>query len=93
MRFPKLLPSSRTVRAAVVAGVLALSAAAPQTASAQLRDDDGRFDGLDGRLRGYQDDAAVMPERSTALTYFAFIALAGLAAGVMFKASRRTHLD
>ncbi len=47
----------------------------------------------DGRLRGYEQMGVVMKDSSTALTYAALIGLTVLAAGLLFKASRRTHLD
>ena len=81
------------LRVAVLSLALLLPVATPQLAFAQPNQDEDLYDGLDGRLRGYNEPAAVMEERSTALTYIALIGMIILAAGVMFKASRRTHLD
>ena len=47
----------------------------------------------DGRLRGYIEPGTAMDESSTVLTYFALVGLAIVSGAVMFKASRRTHLD
>ena len=47
----------------------------------------------DGRLRGYNEQTTAMDESSTFLTYGLLVVLSLVSVGVMFKASRRTHLD
>jgi hypothetical protein len=47
----------------------------------------------DGRLRGYDEQNVILDDSSTALTYLALIGLTVVAVGLMFKSSRRTHLD
>lgn len=88
-------PTIARFRPLLLALALALpSSALPLVALAQSGD--AQADAMaeaDGRLRGYEESNVFMRESSTALTYAAFIALAVLAAGVMFKASGRTHLD
>lgn len=63
--------------------------------AAQNSDDfDSRVRNADGRLRGYEQRDIVLEGGDTpVLPYFVLVALTGLAAGVMFKNSRRTHLD
>jgi hypothetical protein len=51
------------------------------------------LDGADGRLRGYEQNSVYMDDSSTALAYFALAGLTLLCIGLMFKSSRRTHLD
>jgi len=65
---------------------------APGVAAAQYQTDP--IKSADGRLRGYdQQQNVVLEDSSTALTYLALIGLTAMAVGLMFKASRRTHLD
>ena len=72
-----------------------MPAAMPAGAFAQEDNDarDKRIREADGRIRGYQEDGVVLEGGSSAFPYFAFVALAALGAGVMFKSARRTHLD
>lgn len=86
----------RQARELLVALALCMPAAAPsagfgQGVLAQFGPD--LPEDLDGRLRGYEDQGAVLEDSSTALTYFLLAGLAILAVGVMFKSARRTHLD
>lgn len=81
-----------TLRALLVIGALLLLLT-PGTAFAQYGDEEG-IDDADARLRGYEEQGVVVPGGSAIpLAYFAFIGLTIVAAGVMFKSSRRTHLD
>ena len=95
---PKM-PMTTRVAAGFRTFVVAMALMLPTVATQQLAmaqpqgEDDDKYDDADGRLRGYEDNNVVMPESSVALTYFAFIGLTVLAAGVMFKAAKRTHLD
>lgn len=93
---PSNRPSRRirkTLRTLLVAATLFMPMAAPGTAQAQYGDEEG-IESADGRLRGYEEQGVVVPGNSAVpLAYFAFIGLTIVAAGVMFKSARRTHLD
>src|SRR5690606_22595712 len=82
----------RRLRPLLLGLVLMLPTALPAPALAQVNRDEAVKE-ADGRLRGYTQNGVVLNESSTALTYFAFIGLALLSMGVMFKLARRTHLD
>lgn len=85
--------SGRPLRALLIAGALLLPLGMPGTAHAQYGDPEG-VDEADARLRGYEErNVVVSGKASVPLAYFAFIGLTVVAAGVMFKSSRRTHLD
>lgn len=74
----------------IVAALLAL----PGTAMAQYGDEEEDIiRDADGRLRGYAESGVVLEESSTFLTYATLAGLSIVAAGIMFKSSRRTHLD
>lgn len=67
---------------------------APATSSAQSEPDpDKIIRDADARLRGYEQSNIVLDAGGGAYPYFALLGLAAVAAGVMFKTSRRTHLD
>lgn len=68
--------------------------AMPSAAMAQYGDsEEDIIRDADGRLRGYTESGVVFPESSTFLTYLTLGGLTLVAVGVMFKSSRRTHLD
>lgn len=92
--FRRLTRRSReALRALLVAGALLVPLATPGTAHAQYGDEEG-IDVADARLRGYEEKGVVVSGKaSIPLAYFAFIGLTLVAAGVMFKSARRTHLD
>lgn len=80
----------------LTAGLLtAVLLALPTPAMAQYGDDaeGDLIRDADGRLRGYEQSGIVLEGGSTFLPYAAFFGLAVVAAGVMFKSARRTHLD
>ena len=79
--------------AAPAAVALALLAGATSASAAPQKDLDDPLLDADGRLRGYNEQTTAMDESSTFLTYGLLIVLSGVAAGVMFKSARRTHLD
>lgn len=87
--------SKRTLGVALVAVTLLVCLGTPTTAYAQpqMSEEDIVISEADARLRGYEERNVVVPGRAVALAYFAFVGLAVIAAGVMFKSSRRTHLD
>ena len=92
------MPQSRRFRrlsSALLAAAFLMPAAMPAGVLAQEDNDarDKRIREADGRIRGYQEDGVVLESGSSAFPYFAFVALAALGAGVMFKSARRTHLD
>lgn len=62
----------------------------PLMALAKGEDEDAQF--LEGRLEGYTDNVR-LPSSSTGLTWLMFIFLAVVALAVLFKNSKRTHLD
>jgi len=48
----------------------------------------------DGRIKGVnRSSSTVLGDDGVGLTYMAFIGMTILAAGVMFKSARRSHLD
>jgi hypothetical protein len=63
--------------------------------AAQANETDERIRNADGRLRGYEDGGKIVLEGgdTPVLAYAVFLAMTGVVAGVMFKNSRRTHLD
>ena len=86
--------AGRAARTLLVAGLLLVQGLAVSSASAAPKVDlDDPLLEADGRLRGYTEDTTAMVESSTFLTYGLLIGLSLFAAGVMFKASKRSHLD
>lgn len=85
--------SSRALRAVLIAAALLLPLMATGTAYGQYGDEEG-LDVADARLRGYEERSVNVPGNAAIpLAYFAFIGLTLVAAGVMFKSAKRTHLD
>ncbi len=82
-------PVAATLSFALIA-VFALPAA---VMAQQETDPDKIIREADARLRGYEDDNVVLDAGGAAYPYFALLGLTAVAAGVMFKTSRRTHLD
>ena len=81
------------VRAALIAAALLLPLSLPSMAMAQYGHEEG-LDTADARLRGYEERNVSVPGKAAVpLAYFAFIGLTIVAAGVMFKNAKRTHLD
>lgn len=79
-------------RRLLIATLFSVVCLAPLTAHAQKGPTrEQEVEGVDVRLYGYPSDVA-MPG-STALCYFALVALGLVALGTMFKDSRRSHLD
>jgi hypothetical protein len=72
----------------IAAAVLAL---APATSALAARDE-VPDEPVDARLEGYAQNMT-LPESSHALTWIAFIVLAAIAAGGLFKDAKRSHLD
>ena len=91
-RFARL---RRGTRALLLASALLLpTTLAVSPVSAQVAgDSEDIVAEADARLRGYNEKNVILPGGSPALPYIAFIGLTILAAGVMFKSARRTHLD
>jgi hypothetical protein len=82
---------SASLRVLLFGVVLWLHAALPALSAAQVQS--SPLDGADGRILGYEENSVVLDDSSTALTYFILIGLTVVAIGLMFKSSRRTHLD
>ena len=90
-----IVDSLRKLPLGVICLVLAMGVlAAPNAALAQYGDEpQDVIRDADGRLRGYEESDVVLDHSGTFLTYLTFVGLTLLGVGVMFKSSRRSHLD